>query len=70
MPYSDLQAFLADLEARGQLKRTRAEFDPIPGISAVADRVSKLPAADYSPPPLMIAQRVPCVCRAGWSTRR
>ncbi len=45
MPYPDLQTFLDDLEARGQLERVSAEVDPILEISAIADRVSKLPAA-------------------------
>ncbi|MCG3130332.1 MAG: 3-octaprenyl-4-hydroxybenzoate carboxy-lyase [Phycisphaerae bacterium] len=44
MSYPDLQSFLTDLEARGQLKRVRAEVDPVLEISAIADRVSKSPA--------------------------
>ena len=51
MPYSDLQAFLGDLEARGQLTRVGVEVDPILEISAIADRVSRLPAAGTQPPP-------------------
>lgn len=54
MAYPDLQSFLTDLEARGQLKRVRAEVDPVLEISAVADRVSKSPAAGGEaalPPP-------------------
>ena len=51
MPYPDLQAFASDLEARGQLKRIAAEVDPVLEISAIADRVSKLPATgDVEPP--------------------
>ncbi len=51
MPYQDLQTFIGDLEARGQLKRIAAEVDPVLEISAIADRVSKLPAAgDVEPP--------------------
>ena len=52
MPYTDLQKFLTDLDARKQLKRIKVEVDPILEISAIADRVCKLPAAgDYAPPP-------------------
>ena len=51
MPYQDLQTFIGDLEARGQLKRIAAEVDPVLEISAIADRVSKLPAAGGSSPP-------------------
>ena len=51
MPYHDLQTLIVDLEARGQLKRVTAEVDPILEISAIAERVSKLPAAgDVKPP--------------------
>ncbi len=52
MAYSDLQTFLSDLEARGQLKRITAEVDPILEITAITDRVSKMPAAGGAPPPL------------------
>jgi len=51
MPYSDLQSFLHDLEARGQLQRVPAEVNPILEISAIAVRVSKMPAAGDAPPP-------------------
>jgi 4-hydroxy-3-polyprenylbenzoate decarboxylase len=51
LPYPDLQSFIADLDRRGQLKRITTEVDPILEISAVADRVSKLPAAGDAPPP-------------------
>src|SRR3989338_5180723 len=51
MAYTDLQTFIGDLDARGQLKRVEAEVDPILEISAIADRVSKLPAAGDAPPP-------------------
>lgn len=51
MPYNDLQTFIRDLEAREQLIRVQAEVDPILEISAIADRVSKLPAAGSAPPP-------------------
>ena len=52
MPYSDLQQFIGDLETRGQLKRIAAEVDPILEISAITDKVCKMPAAgDAAPPP-------------------
>jgi 4-hydroxy-3-polyprenylbenzoate decarboxylase len=51
VPYPDLPTFLDDLEARGQLKRISAEVDPILEISAIADRVSKMPAAGDAAPP-------------------
>jgi len=51
VPHSDLQSFLSDLEARGQLKRIAAEVDPILEASAIADIVSKSPAAGNATPP-------------------
>jgi len=51
VPYPDLQTFLADLDAHSQLKRITVEVDPILEISAIANQVSKLPAAGNSPPP-------------------
>ena len=39
MPYPDFQAFLAHLEAKGQLKRVRAEVDPKLEITEIADRL-------------------------------
>ncbi|UCE60648.1 MAG: menaquinone biosynthesis decarboxylase [Phycisphaerales bacterium] len=51
MPYTDLQSFIKDLASRGQLKRVAAEVDPVLEISAIADRVCKLPAAGDSAPP-------------------
>jgi 4-hydroxy-3-polyprenylbenzoate decarboxylase len=51
MPFADLQAFLAELEQRGQLKRIAAEVDPVLEVSAIADRVSKSPAAGEAAPP-------------------
>ncbi len=52
MPYSDLSTFLKDLETRGQLCRVSAEVSPILEISAIADRVSKLPAAGAAEAPV------------------
>jgi 4-hydroxy-3-polyprenylbenzoate decarboxylase len=51
VPYVDLQSFIRDLESRGQLKRISVEVDPVLEISAIADRVSKLPAAGGAPAP-------------------
>ncbi len=48
---SDLRSFIGLLDQRGQLRRVKAEVDPILEISAIADRVSKLPAAGPSAPP-------------------
>lgn len=51
MPYKDLQSFIRDLDDKGQLKRIGVEVDPILEITAIADKVSKLPAAGATPPP-------------------
>ena len=45
MPFADLQSFVAELERREQLKRIATEVDPILEIAAIADLVSKAPAA-------------------------
>ncbi len=41
MAYSDLREFIRALERAGELKRVRAEVDPILEITEIADRVSK-----------------------------
>ncbi len=41
MPYNDLREWIAALERRGELKRIRAEVDPILEITEITDRVSK-----------------------------
>jgi len=41
LPYADLREFVAALEEAGELKRVRAEVDPILEVAEVADRVSK-----------------------------
>ena len=46
MGFSDLQTFVAELERRGQLRRIAAEVDPILEISAIADRVMKMPCPE------------------------
>jgi len=49
--YQDLQSFIQGLENHNQLKRITVEVDPILEISAIADRVSKSPAAGGAPSP-------------------
>jgi 4-hydroxy-3-polyprenylbenzoate decarboxylase len=46
MPFPDLQQFVAALEAQDQLRRVRAEVDPILEITEVADRVMKAPSPE------------------------
>jgi len=48
--FRDLRQFIEELDRRGELRRVGAEVDPILEISAIADRVSKLPAAGGQPP--------------------
>ena len=43
--FPDLQTFIKALDERGQVRRISAEVDPVLEISAIADRVSRLPAA-------------------------
>lgn len=42
--YHDLHAFVAALEAQGELKRIRTRVSPVLDIAAIADRESKSPA--------------------------
>lgn len=51
MAINDLRSFIQLLDQRGQLRRVTAEVDPVLEISAIADRVSKMPAAGTAPPP-------------------
>ena len=51
MMFADLRSFHDHLDQHGQLKRVTAQVDPILEISAIADRVSKMPAAGDDPPP-------------------
>ena len=44
MPFPTLRDFLEHLERSGELKRIRAEVDPVLEIAAVADRMMKSPA--------------------------
>lgn len=39
MPFDDLRSFLTHLESRGQLRRVRAEVDPVYEIGEIAQRV-------------------------------
>ena len=41
MPYPDLRSFVEALEKAGQLRRIRAEVDPVLEVTEIADRVSK-----------------------------
>lgn len=43
MAYNDLREWIAALERAGELKRVKAEVDPILEITEIADRVSKSP---------------------------
>jgi len=52
LPYTDLQSFINDLDERGQLKRVGVEVDSILEISAITDRVSRMPAAGDAAPPI------------------
>ena len=45
MTFPDLRSFVTTLADCGQLQRVAASVDPILEISAIADRVSKMPAA-------------------------
>jgi len=49
--FSDLRSFIDHLDRIGQLKRVRAEVDPILEIAAIADRMNKAPAAGDLPAP-------------------
>jgi len=51
VPFGDLQSYIAELERRGQLKRITAHVDPILEIAAIAERVSKMPAAGSASAP-------------------
>ena len=46
MPYNDLREWISALERAGELKRIKAEVDPILEIAEITDRVSKWPAKD------------------------
>ncbi len=46
MAFSDLQQFVAELERRDQLRRVRAEVDPVLEAAEIADRVMKSPSPE------------------------
>ena len=50
MAYSDLREWIAALEKAGELKRVKAEVDPILEVTEIIDRVSKWGARDKSGP--------------------
>lgn len=50
MAFPDFQSFLDALERTGQLRRIRVEVDPVLEISAITDRVSKMPAVPNRDP--------------------
>ncbi len=50
MAYNDLREWIAALESAGELKRVRAEVDPVLEITEIADRVSKGAARSYGRP--------------------
>src|SRR5438876_12098614 len=43
MPYTDLREWIGALERAGELRRIKAEVDPVLEITEIADRVSKSP---------------------------
>ena len=45
MAYNDLREWIAALEKAGELKRVRAEVDPILEITEITDRVNRKNAA-------------------------
>ena len=47
MAYNDLREWIAALERAGELKRVRAEVDPVLEITEITDRVSKGAARSY-----------------------
>jgi 4-hydroxy-3-polyprenylbenzoate decarboxylase len=50
LAYTDLREWIAALERAGELKRVRAEVDPILEITEITDRVSKGAAKKYGHP--------------------
>ncbi|HEY2234636.1 MAG TPA: menaquinone biosynthesis decarboxylase, partial [Candidatus Angelobacter sp.] len=50
MSYTDLRDWIAALDRAGELKRIKAEVDPILEITEIADRVSKGAAKKYGRP--------------------
>ncbi len=69
MAYEDLRAFVSALEQAGELKRIRAEVDPVLEIAEITDRVSKRggPALLFENPK---GYRIPVLINAFGSARR
>src|SRR5215470_3300441 len=76
--YDDLREWIAALEKAGELKRIRAEVDPILEITEITDRVSKGAARKYGRPggPALLfenvkgAQGIPVLINQFGSERR
>ena len=50
MPYENLQEFLRALEAAGELRRIKAQVDPVLEVAEITDRVSKASDRDGNYP--------------------
>ncbi|MGH9565027.1 MAG: menaquinone biosynthesis decarboxylase, partial [Candidatus Angelobacter sp.] len=50
MAYTDLRDWIAALDRAGELKRIRAEVDPVLELAEITDRVSKGAARKYGKP--------------------
>ena len=50
MAFNDLREWISALDRAGELKRIRAEVDPVLEITEIADRVSKGAARKYGKP--------------------
>ena len=76
MGYRDLREFVAKLEKEGELKRIRAEVDPVLEITEVAQRVARDPrrAANSVGPALLFEKpkgsKVPLLINTFGSVRR
>ena len=69
MAYRDLRAFIERLESEGELKRIRAEVDPVLEITEIADRTTRAggPALLFEKPK---GSRVPLLINALGTERR
>lgn len=78
MAYTDLRDWIAALDRTGELKRIRAEVDPVLELAEITDRVSKGAARKYGKPggPALLfenvkgANRVPVLINQFGSERR
>ena len=66
MAYRDLREFVAKLEKEGELKRIRAEVDPVLEITEVAQRVARdaIRSADSVGPALLFEKSEGLKCAA------